>query len=232
MFAVNPPCSMPHSSSALAWEFLEALQSATLEAFSLVAAEPLMGNRSGLDRIDDNNNDGKQNTKLSVVVMKFPAIIRESRERPQAFPFHPMKKVWTLIVSIASRCKDGEKLGNDLAAKFDRFLPDGYAMVSVNLFLLKGTPRRCTVTKTISGQDDDTVIGHQQLFVILLVIWDNARKDIILNINGSNKCQCTQIVRTHSLQSSIGQLPPDLSGRSQGCKLCCSDIGSHVLCTQ
>ncbi|KAL3806924.1 hypothetical protein ACHAXA_000214 [Cyclostephanos tholiformis] len=157
-FVMIPPRSKPHASSRSAQEFLKALQSAAVEAYASVAAERLTGNESGLDMIGDNNKNGNLNTEPSVVVMEFLAIIRESRERPQMSPFHLMKKVWTLIALIASRCKDGEKLGRDLAAKFDEFLPDGYSMTSSNLLLLKGIPRTCTATKGIDG-DPDLVKG-------------------------------------------------------------------------
>ena len=158
-FVAIPPRSKPHSSSGLAREFLEALHSAAMEAFSSVASdERTTSYGPGSDNFDDNNYDRKRNTKPLFVVMEFLAIIRESREKPQSSPFHLMKKVWTLIATVASRCKDGEKLGNDLAAKFDGFLPDGYSMVSSNLLLLEGTPRMCTV-KNGSNDDQDLIKG-------------------------------------------------------------------------
>ena len=87
--------------------------------------------------------------------MEFLAIVAESRGRPQASPFHLMKKVWTLIASVAYRCKDGAKLGNALAAKFDVFLPNGYSMASSNLLVLEGTLRTGTGTGTAVVDDGD-----------------------------------------------------------------------------
>ena len=83
--------------------------------------------------------------------MEFLAIVAESRERPQTSPFHLIKKVWTLIASVVSRCKDGAKLGNALAKKFDVFLPDGYSMASSNLLVLESSLQTCTATTELKG---------------------------------------------------------------------------------
>ncbi len=96
-FVTIPSRSKPHASSRSAHEFLEALQSAAVEACSSDTAERLTGNESCFDMIGDNNNNRYLNPKPSVVVMEFLGIIRESRVRPQASPFRLMKKVWTLI---------------------------------------------------------------------------------------------------------------------------------------
>jgi hypothetical protein len=133
-FVAIAPRSKPHASSASAGEFLTALQSAAVEASSSVA--------------------GRRNPRPSDAVMEFLAIVAESRERPQTSPFHLMKKVWTLIASVASRCKDGAKLGNCLAEKFDVFLPDGYSMASSNLLVLEGNLQACTATTDFNGDKD------------------------------------------------------------------------------
>ncbi|KAL3805255.1 hypothetical protein ACHAW5_010488 [Stephanodiscus triporus] len=133
-FVAIAPRSKPHASSASAGEFIAALQSAAVEAsFS---------------------DAGRRNPRPLDAVMEFLAIVAESRERPQTSPFQLMKKVWTLIASVASRCKDGEKLGNCLAEKFDVFLPDGYSMASSNLLVLEGNLKACTATTDFNGDKD------------------------------------------------------------------------------
>mmetsp|Transcript_11681 Transcript_11681/g.25595 ORF Transcript_11681/g.25595 Transcript_11681/m.25595 type:complete len:150 (+) Transcript_11681:255-704(+) len=107
------------------------------------------------------NGNVNADNRANSVVMEFLAIIKESRssasipttkhsqqqqqqQPPQTtspHPFHLMKKVWTLILSIASQCSgtNANSLANDLAQKFDAFLPEGYSMVSSNLLLLEGS---------------------------------------------------------------------------------------------
>ena len=168
-FVAIAPRSRPHASSASAREFLAALQSAAAEASPpMIAAGRLRtgdGSRSSEDRVDDNEEEddgggggsggGRWYPRPSDAVMEFLAIVAESRGRPQASPFHLMKKVWTLIASVAYRCKDGAKLGNALAAKFDVFLPNGYSMASSNLLVLEGTLRTGTGTGTGTAVVDD-----------------------------------------------------------------------------
>ena len=86
------------------------------------------------------------------VVMEFLSIIKRSRKAQPSLqsPFVLMKQVWKLILSITSKYetntnssnpgrmkKSRSTLANELAMKFDVFLPEGYSMVSSSLLLLE-----------------------------------------------------------------------------------------------
>lgn len=132
-FFVMPPRSKFHASSNAAREFLAALHAAATDSAG-------------------------SSSEATAVVMRFLSIIKESREngpgqgRGTSSPFFLMKKVWKLILSVVSSSSvqagvniAGTSLANQLAAKFDNFLPEGYSMLASNMLLLE----------ICSGENDD-----------------------------------------------------------------------------
>ena len=100
----------------------------------------------------------------SGVIMEFLSIIAESRSKPQNAPFHLMKRIWTLILSVASRCKNGTQLAQNLASKFDAFLPEGYSMMSSNLLFLQSQAlhdRQLNEIETRANGNDNISSGER-----------------------------------------------------------------------
>ena len=90
---------------------------------------------------------GGNDDRATTVVVEFLSIIREYRSSatksaPTSSPFQLMKSVWKLILSVVSLTQNGAQRGQELASKFDAFLPEGYSMVSPNLLLLEGHTQR------------------------------------------------------------------------------------------
>ncbi|KAL3782761.1 hypothetical protein HJC23_003082 [Cyclotella cryptica] len=111
-----PPSEKLHASSHAAREFLSLLKATALKANS--------------------NSNPLANDK----VMEFLTIIKESRinignDSSITNPYQLMKRVWNLIQSMTcgiNQNEEKEVLANELARKFDAFLPQGYSMLSQN----------------------------------------------------------------------------------------------------
>ncbi|KAL7486253.1 hypothetical protein ACHAW6_011837 [Cyclotella cf. meneghiniana] len=111
-----PPSEKPHASSGAAQEFLSLLKSTALLAY--------------------NNSNPLANDK----VMEFLTIVKESRNNNAnnssiKNPYQLMKRIWKFIQSMThtiDQNEDNELLANELARKFDAFLPQGYSMLSQN----------------------------------------------------------------------------------------------------
>lgn len=151
-FAVTPRLKS-YATTKSAKDFLIALHCASIEASSSATdtsiqtedgsaktaeGEPYCkvmnnGSQGGLD-----TDTAAVSTSSLGVMVEFLNIITESRMKPQNSPFYVMKKVWSLILSVASRCKNGTQLANKLASNFDAFLPEGYSMMSSNLLFITG----------------------------------------------------------------------------------------------
>ncbi|KAL7466138.1 hypothetical protein ACHAXS_006433 [Conticribra weissflogii] len=115
MLAVAPS-TKSFSSSNSAQDFLLALKSAAVEA-----------------RQNSNGND----MNPTKIVLDFLNIVKEAKSDAHMTTFRLMHRVWSLIMSVVSRCDDGSNLGKKLASMFDAFLPQGYSMLSVNNLLLQ-----------------------------------------------------------------------------------------------
>jgi hypothetical protein len=179
-----PPCLKSYGTTKLAQEFLAALHNAAVDASATTTTTARDGstlayeNSFGDDKGSKDPDAGAISPSALGVTMEFITIIAESRLKPQDSPFCLMKKVWTLILSLASQNKNGTLLAQNLASRFDAFLPDGYSMMSCNLLFLQDqgnvttsmdlhhkhgmeTPTKCDVDFA-SGESNDQCARMQQ----------------------------------------------------------------------
>ena len=136
-----PPRAKPYPSTNSAQEFLTQLHSMASEAVAAGGSSPV--------------------SSANAVVMEFLTIVRESRVNPPQTPFHLMKKVWELILIVAPSKDGASGRANELAAKFDVFLPEGYSMVSSNLLILENIQRANRKMSQAEGGEGECARTHK-----------------------------------------------------------------------
>ena len=178
-FFTLAPCKKSYATTKVAHDFLSALQNAAGEAsattttartseknISTLAAgsQIRFGNVENGRHLDPKTDTSTSSPYPLGVIMECLSIIAESRSKPQNAPFHLMKRIWTLILSVASRCKNGTQLAQNLASKFDAFLPEGYSMMSSNLLFLQSQAlhdRQLNEIETRANGNDNISSGER-----------------------------------------------------------------------